>query len=562
MRPSLIQQLTLAVSLCAPILIGHAADKTWSGAVNSTWDTSTANWSGSTFSNYDNAIFNAQGAGPITVAPGVTTGDIKIGAPGYSFSGSTLTLGTGPSGTGGDVKVYAAGGTTTTISNYFTYTNSNSLYLGHTDFASNWDGTINFTGGGDAGGIDGNHGQRDIYVGFYNNSTVNFQAGTYYSNGFFALSNANIGAATVNVGYFRTQGNGNTVRLNDSAATLNVAYDFGIDSMIVGSNNNASTLQLSQGTINSGGGVIVMNINDVNTSSENVGTLLVEGGTLNVAGNVGITLVRGENTNSHGSAVFTVTGGTVNTPAISFGGGNVAGQGNSATLNIRGGNVYVGSGGIVKSAAAAPINHANLSGGVLGASANWTSSVDFTLSNTDGGITIKAADAANVAHNIGLSGILSGTGKLTKSGDGILTISGANTFQGGTFITAGTLVVASGGTLGTGSVAVGASSILTLQTFSSINDLSNLSFASTSTINLDFVGSETVYSLWNITTNQFAAPSTYTAAQLNSLFGVTSFSGTGSLTVTAVPEPSTVGIFGAAMLFGAIILRRRKGRTC
>ncbi|HVE15381.1 MAG TPA: PEP-CTERM sorting domain-containing protein, partial [Chthoniobacterales bacterium] len=100
------------------------------------------------------------------------------------------------------------------------------------------------------------------------------------------------------------------------------------------------------------------------------------------------------------------------------------------------------------------------------------------------------------------------------------------------------------------------------QTFSSINDLSNLSFASTSTINLDFTGSETVYSLWDSTTNQFAAPNTYTAAQLNSLFGVTSFNGIGSVTVTAVPEPSTVGLFGAAMLFGAIILRRRKGQIC
>jgi len=543
-------------------MIGHAADQTWSGAVNSTWDTSTANWSGNVFSNYDNAIFNAPGAGAITVASGVTTGNIKINVSGYSFSGSTLTLGTGPSGTGGDVKIYAAGGTTTTIANYFTYTNSNSLYLGANDFASNWDGTLNFTGGGDSGGVNGNKGQQDLYSGFYNNSTVNFQAGTYYANGFVATSNVNVGAATMDVGHFRTVGNGNTVHLNDSNATLNVADNFGVDSIIVGSNNNASTLQLTQGTVNSAGGVLVMDVTDVNTSSENVGTLLVEGGTLNVAGNDGITLVRGQNTNSHGSAVVTVTGGTVNTAAINFGSGSIAGQGNSATLNIQGGNVYVGSGGIVKNASAAPINTANLSGGTLGASADWTSSMAFTLSNTNGGITIKAADAANVAHNIGLSGILSGTGSLTKSGDGIVTISGANTFQGGTFITAGTLVVANGGTLGTGSVAVGGNSILTLQTFSSINDLSNLSFASTSTINLDFTGSETVYSLWDSTTNQFAAPNTYTAAQLNSLFGVTSFNGIGSVTVTAVPEPSTVGLFGAAMLFGAIILRRRKGQIC
>jgi autotransporter-associated beta strand protein len=536
----------------------QAADQTWTGATNSVWDNSTPNWSGGVFANYDTATFGAQGVGAITVATGVSSGDIRFNASGYSFSGDTLTLATGPTGTGGDVKIYAAGGTTNTIANYFTYTNSNSLYLGATDFQSDWDGTINFTGGGDSGGIDGTHGARDIYAGFYNNSTLNFQAGVYSANGFFALSNLNVGAATLNTGFFRTAGNGNTFHMTDANSILNVANDFGVDSMIVGGNNNSSTLQLSQGTINSAGGVLIVDVTDPNTSSPNTGTLLVEGGTLNIAGTEGITLIRGQTTNPNGTAVFTVTGGVVNTPAIKFGSGSIAGQGTSATVNIQGGSVYVGSGGIVKTAFAAPSNTFNLSGGTLGASADWTSSVDFALSNANGGITIKAAGADDVGHNITLSGVISGPGTLAKAGSGTLTISGANTYQGGTIVNAGTVIVTSGGNLGTGDVTLIPGASLTLQSFAAIGDFSKLSFDSTSTITLDFTGSETVGLLWDSTTNQYALPSTYTAAELNTLFGVSTFSGSGSLTVTAVPEPATMGLVVAGLSVAVFSMRRRR----
>ncbi|NKC22631.1 hypothetical protein HED50_12665 [Ochrobactrum oryzae] len=39
------------------------------------------------------------------------------------------------------------------------------------------------------------------------------------------------------------------------------------------------------------------------------------------------------------------------------------------------------------------------------------------------------------------SGVLSGGGKLTKTGAGVLTLTGTNTYSGGTAITAGTLSV-------------------------------------------------------------------------------------------------------------------------
>ncbi|PQA71538.1 autotransporter-associated beta strand repeat-containing protein, partial [Brucella oryzae] len=52
------------------------------------------------------------------------------------------------------------------------------------------------------------------------------------------------------------------------------------------------------------------------------------------------------------------------------------------------------------------------------------------------------------AHDNTLSGIVAGTGTLTKTGAGVLTLAGNNTYVGGTAITAGTLQIGNGGTTG------------------------------------------------------------------------------------------------------------------
>ena len=57
-----------------------------------------------------------------------------------------------------------------------------------------------------------------------------------------------------------------------------------------------------------------------------------------------------------------------------------------------------------------------------------------------------------------LGGTISGVGGLTKSGAGTLTLTGTNTYQGNTTITAGTLAVSTDANLGA------ATGILTLRT--------------------------------------------------------------------------------------------------
>lgn len=98
------------------------------------------------------------------------------------------------------------------------------------------------------------------------------------------------------------------------------------------------------------------------------------------------------------------------------------------------GTLTLGAGGIDMSASTVNLN--SLATPVaLGASQTWS---------------------VNSAKTLTCSGVISGTGKaLTKSGVGTLTLSGANTYSGGTTISAGTVQPGSATALGTGTVTLG-----------------------------------------------------------------------------------------------------------
>lgn len=101
-------------------------------------------------------------------------------------------------------------------------------------------------------------------------------------------------------------------------------------------------------------------------------------------------------------------------------------------------NLYVGSGGIVLAATNAFTQTLNLTAGTVGAKASWYSDVGITFVGS--GTIIKAADVSDVARNIDLSGVLTGTGGFTKSGGGTLLLTNSNnTFSGIATISAGIL---------------------------------------------------------------------------------------------------------------------------
>lgn len=82
-------------------------------------------------------------------------------------------------------------------------------------------------------------------------------------------------------------------------------------------------------------------------------------------------------------------------------------------------------------------------------SGNWTLTGAEIALVANSTITVNPGSTAQIAD------VISGTGfVLTKNGSGLLTLTGANTYTGGTTISAGTLKVASGGSLGPGGVTV------------------------------------------------------------------------------------------------------------
>jgi fibronectin-binding autotransporter adhesin len=160
-----------------------------------------------------------------------------------------------------------------------------------------------------------------------------------------------------------------------------------------------------------------------------------------------------------------------------------------------GGTLYLGSGGFIVLSNTAGTYSVTLSDqGLLGASTDWTGTVDALLRS--GNFTFQAADANGVAHNINWSGRLSGSGSLVKTGGGVLSLQTNNTFSGATLISEGTLslgangsisnttviTISSGATLDASAVSggfpLGASR--TLQGFGTVSG--NLSAASGSTI--------------------------------------------------------------------------------
>ncbi|OYV03783.1 MAG: hypothetical protein CFE26_20345, partial [Verrucomicrobiales bacterium VVV1] len=139
-------------------------------------------------------------------------------------------------------------------------------------------------------------------------------------------------------------------------------------------------------------------------------------------------------------------------------------------VNLTGGRSNLGKWGMRTSGTTYAVN---LGGGTMGASADWTSSLNMTLTGTGGNVVFNTLDSVNAttARAITLSGTLSGTGGLTKSGAGVLNLTGTKTYTGTTAVNGGTLYpgtslttsalsVNSGGTLATGSVATAGTSTI------------------------------------------------------------------------------------------------------
>jgi hypothetical protein len=505
--PSLRSFMALAtVLLASPSLF--AANNIWTGVAGATWDVgTTASWtSPTTWVNIDTAIFGATGAGEITTASGVVANGMSVNAAGYSFVGSAPTI-SGNNLSANGVSVSFGDGAT-----FATGVGVNGSTTG---------GAVNFTGGNVSL-------QGAFYFGNANNST-NSVDGTFSGTSTFTHSASNF-----------VVGQNSQADLNYDSTGISTA-----NIMLIGRANGISTFTQTQGTVNiTANNSFAVEVTGGNGGS---GTLSLQGGSYNLTG--AAAAVRVGNTNAtSGVGTLSVSGGTLTANAIdlvsSGGGSNVSLT--SGTINT---NAIMTSGAAAKSII--------LTGGTIGTSTSTTATwaPNMTL---DGNVNFRAANALGAAANITLSGVLSGSGGFTKTGDGSLTFSNSNTFVGPAVVTTGNLATGATGTFGLGNITVAnsTSAFLTLANASSIADTATLYFGSDSTIALNFTGTETISALYNQTSGTYMTAGTWTVAGLNEFYGgVDVFTGTGSLQI--IPEPSVALLSISALGFAGFIRRRR-----
>ena len=205
----------------------------------------------------------------------------------------------------------------------------------------------------------------------------------------------------------------------------------------IATNNSSASVLVSGGSLTVGGQVTVQGANTTRFS-----VLQVSGGSFTATNANGIVLSAHPSTVNNSELLL--TGGITTTERIGF--GVAASTPNStATLKMTAGTLFVGTGGIVLASGNPFIPTITLANGILGAKADWSSSMAMTLT---GGMTLRAADAADVAHKISLSGALTGGGNLTKTGGGALTLAGTAAL-GSLLGKAGTVVIDTGGTVTT-----------------------------------------------------------------------------------------------------------------
>ncbi len=255
---------------------------------------------------------------------------------------------------------------------------------------------------------------------------------------------------------------------NNATLELNTGGDFinniGGTGRVEKSGDDTLTLSGSNtytgGTLINGGTLVASNVEALGTGdvTDNATLALNTGGTFdNAISGSGQVVKSGDETltlsgtNSYTGGT-TISGGTlVATNVEALGSGDVT---DDATLELNTGgtfdNAISGSGQVVKSGdKMLTLSGANsYSGGTL------ISDGTLVASNVEALGTGDVTDNATLELNTGgtFDNVISGSGQVVKSGDDTLTLSGANSYTGGTLISGGTLVATSVEALGSGDV--------------------------------------------------------------------------------------------------------------
>ena len=146
------------------------------------------------------------------------------------------------------------------------------------------------------------------------------------------------------------------------------------------------------------------------------------------------------------------------------------GTGSNFGANFNSDNLFVGAGGVLEVTAAQAAEAGGrigftilTGGGTYRYTGTGTSYVSESEENHRVNVYADAAltwDVVNADANLEVSKVIYGAGSVVLDSTGTVTLSGANTYTGGTTITRGTLKVGSDSAFGTGAVTIGADGVL------------------------------------------------------------------------------------------------------
>lgn len=406
---------------------------------------------------FKGASLQVQGSGSLTISSAIEANT--------TATGSNIDNG---------VTINKTAGTVT-----FSGTNT---YLGNTTLTS---GTLSISATGNLGSstnsivLNGGTLQTTSTISTSRNITVNSTGGTIETATGTTFTN---NGALTNSGTLTKTGTG-TLLLSGTVSTagsttVSAGKITGTTTSLQGNITNNATVEFDQSTNGTYSGNLtgIGNVTKLGTGNVTLsGTNSYSGGTTVTAGTLtGTTAsIQGNITNNAAIVFDQNTDGTY--AGITLGSGTLTKAGTgivtlsgtnffAGTLNLNAGTISISADNNLGSTSSI----LNFNGGTLlstAASLTLSASRSFTLSS--GGGTLQT----NSSNNLNYSGIISGTGPLTKAGTGTVTLGGANTYSGGTTITAGTLAVSADNNLGTSSITLNGGILQITTSFSSSKNI-------------------------------------------------------------------------------------------
>jgi autotransporter-associated beta strand protein len=420
---------------------------------------------------------NALGSGNLTVNGGtLDLGGNNLTAANLGGTGGTISLGantlTASMTSGGQFNgtISGSGGLVKTGANYLTLAGSNS-YTGGTTIS---DGTLFVSGSGTLGDASGAITISNIAsTATLDLRNAQTRTGTITMIGQgarLASGDVNNPGSVINNGSALEMGGGQITVSVSGTGGLNVTGGGTINSS--NSYTGATTISGTTGWY----GTDQLFVNNANALGAASGDLTISGGRVNLQDN---TISRSGN--------VTISGGTLSSPTIGTlekTGGVFALQGGNGSVGV----VLAGTAGLTKSGAGTNYLYSSntytgattISGGTLvtdGAGqltagttlaisngATWQMTGTFSsngATRTIGGLTgdgTVQTTTSGFTHNLAVdkasgttdtfSGVIAGSGALVKQGAGTLGLGGANTYSGGTLVSAGVLRIGNSSALG------------------------------------------------------------------------------------------------------------------